>query len=178
MNKSQTCVALLRGINVGGNSTVKMDELKKMFEDLGFTNVKTFLNSGNVIFESLPESLETLIHKIEDRLKQKFGFEIKVLLRTGEEIQTLIKREPFKNIQVTPDTRLNVTFLPEGSDASFRGSDSNFQIVSAIDREICWLVTLVPGFGTPQVMSILEKQFGKQITTRTWKTVLKIGQLL
>lgn len=179
MTKLQPFVAFLRGINVGGNPLVSMSNLKQEFEDLGFTNIKTVLNSGNVVFETSPEPIETLVSKIEEGLKQVFGFEIKVLLRTGDEIQNLIKQEPFKNTVVTPDTRLNVTFLPEGIQAAaFKSSDDNFQIVLATDQEICWSVNLSLGHGTPEVMKAFEKQFGNQITTRTWNTLLKIGQLV
>lgn len=177
MNKSQQYVAFLRGINVGRNTTVKMEELKKAFAELGFTSVRTVLNSGNVIFEGSPESILTLTGKIEERLKQKFGFDIKVLLRSGEEIRELIASNSFKDCQVTPDTRLNVTLLPESAKASLENSGKDFQILSQTAREICWLVILSPGHRTPEAMAALEKQFGKQITTRTWNTILKIGKL-
>lgn len=80
-------VALLRGINVGGNKKVEMSKLKKVFESLGFTNVSTYINSGNVIFQSDKEDFS----KIEKSLEKTFGFEIKIVVRDTKNIQKLCK---------------------------------------------------------------------------------------
>src|SRR4051812_37561516 len=102
-------LAFLRGINVGGNQIVKMPELKKVLEKLGYKNVKTFLASGNVAFETAKEDFAkdktaVLVSLLEQELKKKFGFEILVILRTHQEIQKIIKADPFKDITVTPET--------------------------------------------------------------------------
>src|SRR4051794_34349410 len=99
-------VALLRGINVGGNKMVKMDDLKKWFAALGFKNVKTILNSGNVLFESADDDEDAVVKNIADKLKTQLGHEIGVQVRSIEEIQKLADRNPFKKINVTPETRL------------------------------------------------------------------------
>src|SRR5215475_6853587 len=94
-------VALLRGINVGGNKLVKMDDLKKWFAALGFKNVKTILASGNVLFESSATGEDALVKKIEKKLESELGHTVTVQIRSIEEIQKLADREPFKKIKVT-----------------------------------------------------------------------------
>jgi uncharacterized protein (DUF1697 family) len=106
-------VALLRGINVGGNKKVPMAEMKKVFEKIGLKNVKTLLASGNAVFESETENTGELIAKISAALEKKFRFTIPLLLRTFSEIEKLIALDPFKGIKVTPQIRLYATFLSQ-----------------------------------------------------------------
>lgn len=87
-------VALLRGINVGGKNKVEMPKLKLVFENLGFTNVTTYINSGNVIFCTNSTSIPTLIQKIETAIEQTFSFYVKVILRDLPAMQALAKELP------------------------------------------------------------------------------------
>ena len=86
-------VALLRGINVGGKRKVKMERLKGLFGSLGYTNVTTYLNSGNVLFESSAKQ-ETLEKEIPRKLEKEFGFEIPTLIKTEKEIKAVAKAIP------------------------------------------------------------------------------------
>ncbi len=106
-------VALLRGINVGGKKSVKMEELRKALESLGLKSVKTVLASGNVLFETSEKDSEVLRKSIEEKLKKTFGFQINAILRKISEIQKLVDSNPFQKITVTPETRLYLTFLSE-----------------------------------------------------------------
>lgn len=185
-------VAFLRGINVGGNATVKMEELRKTFESLGFFDVKTLLNSGNVVFATETHE-RALTKKIEEKLLQIFDRKIIVLIRSISAIQKLIDIDPFKKITITPDTRLYVTFLsekphsivnisyPPASQArALRAGESpkkDFKILEVSSTEICSVLTLSPERNTTDIMNILEKEWGKNITTRNWNTVLKIAKL-
>jgi uncharacterized protein (DUF1697 family) len=171
------CVAFLRGINVGGHKSVKMDDLKKAFESLGFKNVKTLLASGNVLFDTQQKS-PALRKRIGEKLKQTFGHEVHVILRTIREIQELGDSNPFKKIRVTPQTRLYVTFLSEEPKSSlkipYESPEKDFKIVRVSNSEVCSVVTLSPNRGTVEAMSILEKEFGRNVTTRNWNTVTKV----
>ena len=166
--------AFLRGINVGG-VTVKMDKLKKTLEALGFANVKTLLASGNVLFTAPAASESTLVNKIEKKLETAFGREIGVLVRKIEELQGLAAADPFAGIKVTPQTRLFVTFLSEKNESSlkipYETPDKNLRIIRANDREVCSVLTL---YRTVDLMSMLEKELGRKITTRNWNTINKI----
>ena len=178
MPKQERYVAFLRGINVGGHKTVKMDELKKAFEQLGFQNVKTLLASGNIVFDAAKQNQKTLSEKISEKLERTFGHEIGVIIRSVEEIKSLVDSNPFKVIKVTPETRLYVTFLAEKSKSTLKipysSPDGGLKILSKTDTELCSHLVLLPTRSTVDYMSVIEKEFGKKVTTRNWNTVLKI----
>jgi uncharacterized protein (DUF1697 family) len=171
-------VAFLRGINVGGHKPVKMEELKKTFESMGFQNVKTLLASGNVLFETPETGADNLIKRIEEKLEKELGHEIGVLLRTVGEIQSLADADPFKNIKATPQTRFYVMFLSEKPKSAlkvpYESIEKDIKIVHVSDSEVCSVLTLSPNRGTVDLMSLLEKEFGRKVTTRNWNTVTKI----
>ncbi|HWV98904.1 MAG TPA: DUF1697 domain-containing protein [Candidatus Acidoferrum sp.] len=180
--KSLAYVAFLRGINVGGNKLISMEDLKKAFASLGFANIRTVLASGNVVFETADTDPAVLTAGIEQKLQSRFGLEIAVRVRTAEQIQALVASKPFKKTQVTPQTRLHVTFLAlnlvQGLKVSQRLKGTDFEIVRVSAGEVCSTVEVSAKRGTTDLMKVLEKQFGKKITTRTWNTVEQIGKLL
>lgn len=154
-------VAFLRGINVGGNKILKMDELKKAFESLGFKDVKTILASGNVIFEGGGRQLT----KIEDGLGRRFGFRIPVIARSFAELEAIAASDPFKGVK--PGTRLFVTFLAEKP----KRKAEDPRILRATGSEI--FAALGPDEKTTDYMAFLDKEFGKN-TTRNWNSIEKI----
>lgn len=87
-------VALLRGINVGGNNRVEMKKLKQVFESLGFDAVSTYINSGNVLFESDQSDTDALVAKIEKALNDSFGFPLKIVLRDKRTLESVCKAIP------------------------------------------------------------------------------------
>src|SRR5262245_19349016 len=108
-------VALLRGINVGGNTMIKMADLRLCFGELGLKNVSTYINSVNVIFESASTDPEKLEAKIEKALHQQFSFKIVVVVRSLAEMTDLIKLVP--SSWQKPDQKLNVIFLHRSIDS-------------------------------------------------------------
>ncbi len=174
-----TYVALLRGINVGGHKRVSMDRLRQAFESLGFKDVRTLLASGNVLFSAPPTSPARLARKIEARLAQTLGHQISVIIRTVEELQRLADLNPFRRIRVTPRTRLFVTFLSEKPRTRLKipylSPDKSYRILRRTRGELCSVLTLGPQWSKNlRQMDILEKEFGKRITTRSWSTVLRL----
>src|SRR5512145_967705 len=172
-------VALLRGINVGGHKRVSMDRLRQAFESLGFQNVSTLLASGNVVFHAPAQSRAALIRKIEAGLKRSLGHEISVILRTPEELRALAGLNPFRAIRVTPQTRLFVTFLAEKPRTRLKipylSPDKSYRILRRTRGELCSVLTVGPQWAKNlRQMDILEKEFGKRITTRSWSTVLRL----
>ncbi len=111
-----TYIALLRGINVGGNKKVEMSKLKTVFEDLGFANVTTYINSGNVIFDCPQTNAITLDSKIEEGIDKSFGFSVPVVIRTAQNIQVLAKAVParWKN---DSEQKTDILFLWEKFDS-------------------------------------------------------------
>jgi uncharacterized protein (DUF1697 family) len=177
-NRPATYAAFLRGINVGGHKLVKMDDLKKAFESLGFKNVKTLLASGNVVFQAPAMSASVLTKQIGEKLKKTFGFEIGVLIRSIRELQRLDGTKPFDGINVTPRTRLFVTFLFEKPASSLKipyvSPDGNFKILRSSKSEVCSVLTITNLRRGMQFMAILDREFGRMITTRSWSTITRI----
>ena len=181
MNKTSqfiSYIALLRGINVGGNKKVPMVDLKKVFEDMGYTNVKTILNTGNVLFETENEVSTKMIEAV---LEKTFGFPIPTIILAQNTISNIIASDPFKGINVTPQIRLYVTFLSEKPTSSlsipYVSSDKSFTILKVTNEAIFSVLDLSKS-GTIDAMKKLEKEFGSprgeagnKITTRNWNTV-------
>src|SRR5947209_7842218 len=90
-----TYVSLIRGINVAGNKSVKMESLKRSYIALGFRNVETYIQSGNVIFDMAAAPISQLAEKIEKRLLKEFDLDVSVVIRTPLELQQIAKRNPF-----------------------------------------------------------------------------------
>lgn len=171
-------VAFLRGINVGGHKSVPMEKLRESFESLGFQNVKTILASGNVIFEAKSTKPHILKNTIEKELEKAFGFEIGVILRTVQDIKNLVDNNPFKNFAITPKTLLYVTFLSEKPQGilslPYESPDKTLKIFESSSNEIFSFLHKTPNRGSTDLMKIIEKEFGKNVTTRNWNTVEKI----
>ena len=174
-------VVFLRGINVGGNKLVKMEDLRNSFESWGFEKVKTLLNSGNAIFEAKELSPNVLLTKIKLGLKKKFGWEFDIILRSEHEINLLIESDPFKDIKITPETRLYVTFLPVKSTSKLKipyiSQEKDLFMLCASEGEVCSAIILSTQKNTTDLMKIIDKEYGKNITTRNWNTILKIEKL-
>ncbi|WP_233267594.1 DUF1697 domain-containing protein [Algibacter sp. L1A34] len=91
----KTYIALLRGVNVGGKKKVLMAELRDFLTEIGFKNVQTYIQSGNIIFNSEEEEQFKLEEKIGDAILANFGFEVPVLVRTHQELEAIFKNSPF-----------------------------------------------------------------------------------
>ena len=178
---NQTFIAFLRGINVGGHHKVPMAELKTHLSNMGFENIITILNSGNVIFDSAPKKEEKLEQEISVKLETVFGFNIPVLIRNSDEILKIIDSNPFENHQLTKDKRFYISFLKNEKEVNLKtpwiSDDNSFEILSADNKSILSILD-ISVTGTPKAMGSLEKLYGKDITTRNWKTMLRIEKKL
>lgn len=173
-------VALLRGIRPSVPN-MRNEKLRELFEKLGFENVDTVISSGNVLFESPSRGVKKLQSTIEEAFEQHLSFMSTTIIRSHQQLSRLIGTNPFGRIRDTPTTRLNVTFLKEKQETDlrfpYRSSEKGYSVIGMDDREVFSVVDLT-GATTPDVMAWLEKQFGKDITTRTWKTVGRIVKRL
>ena len=174
-------VAFLRGINVGGHHKVPMAELRKELESIGFENVVTLLNSGNIIFESINDNIENLEKIISEHLEKSFGFPIPTLIRKSKIIYELSNNNPFRDIKLTKDIRLYVSFLRKNNTTKFKipyeSQDKSYKIIGISDKIILSILDLSIS-KTPKAMSVLDKYFGKDITTRNWNTIERIVKKL
>jgi uncharacterized protein (DUF1697 family) len=173
--------AFLRGINVGGNVLIKMADLGKLLESASFRNVQTILASGNVVFESTQKDTRKIAAKIEEFLEKKYKRSVGVIVQPIADIQSLAQSNPFKGAEVTKGTRLYVTFLKESAKMHLKTSSEFFHVVKTCPFAVCAVLVLTPKYpgrtdGTQDLMGVLEKHYGKEVTTRNWNTVQKVLQ--
>lgn len=135
-------IAFLRAINVGGH-TVKMAELRSHFEAIGFTNVETFIASGNVIFESGSRNAKTLEQKIEHHLRESLGYEVATFVRTDSEVAAIAQYQPFPESELQSAGALNIAFLadPLSEDAGevLKKLKTEIDDFHVHGREVYWL---------------------------------------
>jgi len=169
-------VAFLRGINVGGHSVIKMEDLRKTFDSMGFGNVKTVLASGNVLFEAPGKKTATLVRDIQTGLAKSIGREVLAIVRPLEDLRKLADGRPFKGVDAEPGTRLFVTLVSEGAKQprSPAISGKGFEVLSYSGGIICSVLHEESGVGAVQLMGAIEKEFGSNVTTRSWETIQKI----
>lgn len=167
-------IALLRGINLGGH-TVKMDKLKKHFEELGFKNVETFIASGNVIFEAAAKSTAALEKKIGAHLEKSLGFPAMTFLRRDDELAAVLTDHPFER---GDDENLYIGFLAEEPTKAARASlmkhrnPSNEFHVNG--REAYWLCRNKQMSESTFFRVGLEKALGMPVTVRNVTTIGKL----
>lgn len=175
-----TYISLIRGINVGGHKKLKMDELRKAVETLGLKQVKTYVQSGNIVFQAPKQSVAGLSRKIERVIKKKFGHEVSVITKTPEEIEAAIRNNPLMKEKDVDTTRIYVVFLsgsPQSSD--IKKLDT---IPSGGDR-YRWLRDIIflhlpNGAGNSKLANAsFEKWLAVHATTRNWNTVNNLHKM-
>lgn len=162
--------AFLRGVSP---MNLKMPELKRCLERAGFTDVKTLLSSGNVVFDASARSEKAILEKLEGAMQKSLGRTFYTLLRRVDMLQAMIQADPYRAFNLPPAAKRVVTFLPEAPVSTPRlpiGLDGA-QILCADGREV--FSAYVPSPSGPVFMTLIEKTFGTQVTTRTWDTVKK-----
>lgn len=170
-------IAFLRAINVGGH-TVKMDDLRRMFESLGYAKVETFIASGNVVFETASKSARALEGEIEKTLSRQLGYEVATFLRTDTELAALAAYKPFPPAKLKAATAFNVAFLSGPLDK--QSKHKLMTLRTAIDdfhvygREIYWLCLRKQSESTFS-NALLEKSLSLRSTLRGMNTVQKMA---
>ena len=175
-----TYLALLRGINVGGANKVPMSELRTLFEDLGYGDVRTYLQSGNVIFDGRSATSRKLAAEVEDAISKAFDLTISVIVRTQRKLERVAAGNPFPTEGVKPSS-LHVMFLAEHASAkavksldSDRSPPDEFEVK---DSEI--FLRFPNGSGRSKLtIDYFEKKLGTRATARNWNTVVKVLELM
>ena len=173
-----TCIALFRGINVGGRNILPMKELVRDLEALGLQNVRTYIQSGNVVFQSPRKLPATFAEKIAMKIEKGHGFKPRVVVLDEADLQRAIDANPFPGARESPKT-LNLFFLaaaPATPDlASLDAARSPTEEFELIDR-VFYLHT-PDGFGTSKLAERVERSLGVPATARNWRTVLKLAEM-
>jgi uncharacterized protein (DUF1697 family) len=174
-----TRVALLRGINVAGKNLLPMKDLARMFEDAGCANVRTYIQSGNVIFEA-PDGASKVAEEVTRAIEKKFGYRVPVILRTTSEMEATIRGNPFLVAEI--DTKwLHVYFLGDRPSAACcasldakRSAPDAFQVRG---REI--YLHLPNGMGRSKLTNAyFDSKLSTTCTARNWATVLKLAEMM
>ncbi len=173
-----TYVAMLRGINVSGRNKLAMEDLRAIVTAVGGTEVRTYIQSGNATFAS-PRSSSAVVKALESRLHDALGSRVPVLVRTREELELIIERNPFVPRGDDPEI-LHVTFMSGEPDPGAaesagrqRADDDELQVIG---REV--YLRCPNGYGrTKLTNTFLERRFGSEATTRNWRTVTRLVEL-
>jgi uncharacterized protein (DUF1697 family) len=172
---------MLRGINVSGQKLIKMPELKLLFENLGFTGVITYIQSGNVIFSTEEKSgAKNLASKIEKAILIKFGFDVPVIMRTTDELTCALKDNPFQNTEGFVPDKIYITFLEEEPDPEkvLKINPFDFKPDTFIISKKEIYINCASGYGTTKLSNtFFESRLKVRATTRNWKTVNNLVEL-
>ena len=165
--------ALLRGITP---MNAKMPALKAAFESAGFEDVKTILGSGNVVFSARSSTGEALQRKAEAAMTRELGKSFLTIVRSIDFLRELLAADPFAAFGVAPGAKRVVTFLRDAPAAAVALPPEleGARIHALAGREI--FTSYLRGPKTPVFMTLIERTFGKELTTRTWDTVQKIAR--
>jgi len=171
---------MLRGINVGGQKIVNMEKLRASFEKLGFGRVRTYVQSGNVIFEASKTSSDIFSKSIEGKILSDFGFSVVLVLRSSDEMKKIANDNPFLKEKGIDHSKLHITFLSQlpakaalGKLDSLNAVPDQFRIR---DREV--YLYCPNGYGHSKLSNTtFEKLLSVQATTRNWKTVKTLVEM-
>ena len=175
----ETYISILRGINVSGQKKIKMADLKALYEKLGFQDVQTYIQSGNVVFKSLKTKKTALKNKIEAEISKQYGFDVPLQILEHKELSLVFENNPF--IRRNKDiNKLYVTFLenlPENENilaiSNIQSGDDEFIVDGKVIYVFC-----PNGAGHTKFSNIFfEKKLKTIATTRNWKTVSRLLEL-
>lgn len=168
-------IALLRGINVGSHS-VKMERLRELFKELGLQNVRSYINSGNLFFDTNDSDRTKLSSNIEQHLRAALGFEVPTFLRTPAELESLLAQKPFQDIDLTDDKRFCVVFSNDAMNTAIalplHSSKNDMDLIKIYEHEafVVWHIIN----GRPPSGKFPPGTIPLNSTTRFYHTLAKI----
>jgi uncharacterized protein (DUF1697 family) len=175
-------ISILRGINVGGNRKIPMANLKNLFEKLDFGNVQTYIQSGNVIFESEKKYLNADVEqRIQWAITETFGFNVPVIVRTAEEMAKSISNNPFLKEKDSDIEKLHLTILKEEPSPELVKNTEELKFFpdrfEIIGKDV--FIYCEHGYGRTKITNdFFEKKLKTPATTRNWKTVMKLHEMI
>lgn len=171
----KTWIALFRGINVGGRNLLPMAELRSHFESLGFENVRTYIQSGNVVFDAAAKNSAALIGKIQKHLRKHYSFHPEILILTEDELYDAKRLNPFPRAASDPKT-LHFFFLAEPASNPDRAAleaakaeGENYKLIGQV-----FYFYAPHGVGRSRLAANAEKYIGVVTTARNYRTVSKL----
>lgn len=174
-----TYVALLRGINVGGHQKIAMADLRRLLTELGLADVRTHLQSGNALFTCSAKAAKALGREIEDRISRDLGLDVKVLVRSRDELAKVVTANPLGDVATDPAKHLVSFLAAEPDPAVLKAIDpADFEPdqFRVDDRVVyLWCPNGVLASKLPAAFS--DKRLGVTTTTRNWRTTTKLLEL-
>jgi uncharacterized protein (DUF1697 family) len=172
-------IAFLRAINLGGERSVRMETLRRAFEDLGFTGVSSYIASGNILFDSPSRNAASLENRIETALMNALGFEVIPFVRSSAELKRVVAFKPFPRSTLGPRDQLAVIFLSTpptpGAIQKLTAIQAPADELQVRGREIFWLRHLTPA-GELYTVTFFDKALDQPFTIRSLNTVRKIAE--
>lgn len=177
----QTYVAFLRGINVSGQKLIKMADLREYLKELSFLNVKTYIQSGNIVFNSPLSDGNKLANQIASLIEEKYSFDVPVMVKTNTEMKDIFENNPFLPEHDSDINYLLVTMLskqPDEAMVSELKAYANFG-EQYIHRGKELYLYFPNGYGRSKLSNnFVEKKLGISATTRNWKTITKMVEMI
>ena len=173
-------IALVRGINVGGHRTVAMSQLREMVAGLGFADVRSILQSGNLIFRSDVRTSDSLEAMLEAEAKRRLKLEADFIVRSAKEWKKVVARNPFRKEAERDPGHLVVMFLKGAADSSdvkaVQAAITGPESVRADGMQV--YIVYPEGIGRSRLTNaVIEKKLGRRGTARNWNTVVKLGAI-
>jgi uncharacterized protein (DUF1697 family) len=174
-------VALLRAVNVGGQGKVAMTDLRALCERLGYADVRTVVQSGNLVFQTDEEGGRVLERRLEQALQEQLGLRSDVMVRAGEEWLEVLRHNPFPDVASADPAHLAAICLKqaptEAALATLRNAVKGPEEIQAWEAQL--YVTYPDGMGRSKLTgTLIESKLGTRGTARNWNTVAKLGQLV
>ncbi|MDR0349639.1 MAG: DUF1697 domain-containing protein [Tannerella sp.] len=173
--------AWLRGINVGGNNIIKMDRLKRFFEEMGFSDVKTYIQSGNIIFGDNEKSKQKLRERIENKLAEEIKNKVCIALFTMDEMEEVICMKPENFGEDNQNYKYDVIYLIEPLTA--KEAVKEFKPKEGVDeinmgQKVLYVSRLKKELTKSRFSKIIESKIYSKITVRNWNTTIKLYELM
>jgi uncharacterized protein (DUF1697 family) len=173
-------ISLLRGINVGGSKILGMDSLCELYAGLGYTHVRTYLQSGNVVFKCPSGDQPWLVSQIESRIEQISNFHVNVFIRQVQELQHIIASNPFVGQLQSDTSKLHVSFLyTSPAELAWNKLVIPANVPDSLARGDMVIYLYYPnGYAKAKIStSFLERLLGVPITNRNWNTVTAVYKI-
>jgi uncharacterized protein (DUF1697 family) len=170
-------IALLRGINVSGKKKIKMADLRSHLEELNFQNIKTYIQSGNILFKSDETDQSVLEQQIKDKIEEKYGFDVPVMVKLATDFQHVIDNNPFAKDETNDIKCMHITFLgslPTQEQVDHLATYSYPSEEYVLENKDIYFYA-PNGYGRAKMNNnFFEKKLKVRATTRNWKTVNKL----
>lgn len=171
---------MLRGINVGGQKKIRMADLRGLYESLGFEKVRSYIQSGNVVFETAIKDAEEISEKLELEIRKVYGFDVSVILRSVLEMKKIVGGNPFLKGEGIDLSKLHIVFLKEKAGKIPKGDiDKVKGTGEEVAKSRCEIYLFLPnGYGRSKLNNnFFEKKLGIPATTRNMKTAKKLLEM-